>query len=392
MADYGNGNITKKAENKFQLRWYNKHEGKYQSKTVNCSERQARKELNAIIAGINDGSYFKPQSLTVADFMTQYLEANKKRWANRTYQCYEEKTRNHIIPVLGKIAVEKLTATKIDKLLSDMQESGRIKSYKKDDKEIVGLSSQTAHHCRAILRSAINWGIKKDILQLRVNPVTKSDSVKVVANKKMEILTPEECNRLVEACSNSRWEMPIVLSLFTGMRQGECLGLHWSDVNFKTKEITVSHNLIYGNRKYSLKAPKNGKTRTFEVTDELIEVLKKQQEIIKLRKLEFGSAYNDLDLVCPREDGNFQYGGNLWAALMCILKQANIRTIRFHDLRHTHVSLSLAHGESVIRIAERVGHCKASITLDRYSHCIPGDTRAAYQFSNALKAAQATKK
>ncbi|MEN6370901.1 MAG: tyrosine-type recombinase/integrase [Armatimonadota bacterium] len=332
--------------------------------------------------------------MTVKDLLQKYLDANEGRWAQKTHLGYSEKINNYISPQLGNIQVERLTASRIDKFLNEIQKNGRKKPMLIQDpatgenQEETGISSQTAHHCRSILRAAINWGIRKEVIRLRANPVARTDSIKV-KHEEMKTLTAEEAVNLVDACLGSIWGMPIVLSLYTGMRQGECLALRWSDVDFTSGTIKVRHSLQYIHGKLSLKVPKNDDSeRTFEATPELLELLKKHREIQKLRKLEYGNEYQNLNLVCSMEDGYYMRTSMLCKGLGEIIDKAKITRIRFHDLRHTHISLSLANGESLVRVSRRVGHADPTITLKRYSHCIPGDMGAPVQFSDALKRAR----
>ncbi|MEN6521646.1 MAG: site-specific integrase [Armatimonadota bacterium] len=346
-------------------------------KSVKGSKRDAEKELSKVLHEINTGRYVDPSKMTVSDLMQQYLEGNEKRLAEKTHAGYEEKINNYINPHLGRVRLEKLNGARIDKFLKDIQESGR--------KNGSGVSTQTAHHCRAILRSAINWGIKKDVINILINPVTRSDSIKV-KHEEMKILSVEESIQLADACQESIWGVPIFISLYTGLRQGECLGLHWSAVDLEAGTIKVEYSLEYVKGKLRLKDPKNETSRrTFEVTPEVVEQLKRHREVQKLQKLEYGADYKDNDLVCAMPNGSYMRGPTLTESLQEILAKSEIRRIRFHDLRHTHISISLAMGESIIRVSKRVGHANPSITLKRYSHCIPGDMGAPVQFADALK-------
>ncbi len=115
-----------------------------------------------------------------------------------------------------------------------------------------------------------------------------------------------------------------------------------------------------------------------------MELLKKHKEIQKLRKFDAGPNYIDHGLVCAMEDGSYMRGDSVTRGLQEILGNAEIRRIRFHDLRHTHISISLANGESIIRVSRRAGHADPSITLRRYSHSIPGDMGAPTQFADAI--------
>lgn len=377
------GSIKKRSECSWTIRYdLPRDDGRrvQKSRAVKGTKRDAERELARILTEINEASYVDPSKITVKDLMLEYLAGSESRLDRKTHLGYTEKSNNYIIPHLGRIQVDRLSASRIDQFLSDIQRSG--------GRGCAGVSSQTAHHCRAILRAAYNWGIRKELLNIRVNPVTRTDSIKIT-REEMQILTPDECNRLIEAAAGSLWEMPIALSLYSGMRQGECLGLHWSEVGLTAGTIKVNYSLECIKGELSLKEPKNATSRrTFEITPELVALLKKHKEIQDLRKLDIGASYWDQGLVCAMEDGGYMRVQPLTRGLQAALKQAGVRKMRFHDLRHTHISISLANGESILRVSRRVGHASPTITLNRYAHTIPGDMGAPTYFANALHQAR----
>lgn len=184
------------------------------------------------------------------------------------------------------------------------------------------------------------------------------------------ILTPDQVRRLIEACAPGQPRMIVQLAVFTGMRQGEILGLQWGDIDWVNKQVLVRRAWREG----AFQPPKTKySVRRIDLPDFLVHELK----IWKL-----ACPNGEYDLVVPNRAGNPQSHSNLlqrdyWPAL----RRAGLPKIRFHDLRHTFASLMIANGEDIVRVSRLLGHASPNITLGVYSHALP---REHYGSSNRL--------
>ena len=162
------------------------------------------------------------------------------------------------------------------------------------------------------------------------------------------------------------------------MRKGEILGLQWKDIDFERRTLSRITKEFH--------EPKTSTGKHLIVLPEItLHALEEHHEQINVEKERHGSEYNDYDLVCPTINGNpcnFRSLTQLWKKL---IKKSEVPDIRFHDLRHTHATLMLKQGIHPKIVSERLGHKRVGITLDTYSHVVPGlQETAVDQFANEL--------
>ena len=170
-----------------------------------------------------------------------------------------------------------------------------------------------------------------------------------------------------------------VTALSTGMRRGEILALRWNDIDFEKRTISISRNLAFTKSKgLFVKVPKTkASMRTIDISDSLIEELSLHKERQGKWKKSIGLDYQENNLVFPNIYGNFKDPRNLLREYYRDQKAAQVRTITFHDLRHTHATLLLINGENPKLVQQRLGHEDVEITLRIYSHILPSMQRDA---------------
>ena len=157
------------------------------------------------------------------------------------------------------------------------------------------------------------------------------------------------------------------------MRLGELLGLQWGDIDFSGRFIEVRRNRVAGR----VTTPKNGKIRRVDMSTQLTETLRTLLTDRKEEKLRKG--WKDLpEWVFCTVDGGPLDGDNLRHRVFYrLLEKAELRRIRFHDLRHTFASLLIQDNQSLAYIKEQLGHSSIQLTVDTYGHLIPGANRQA---------------
>lgn len=120
----------------------------------------------------------------------------------------------------------------------------------------------------------------------------------------------------------------------------------------------------------------------------VVDALKLHQEQQGLCKMAFGAAYQDNGLVFPNEDGTIWRPDSFTSAFVLVSRRAGLSGIRFHDLRHSHASQLLRQGVHPKIVQERLGHSGMAITMDIYSHLLPGmQEEAAHKIDQSLRAA-----
>lgn len=168
----------------------------------------------------------------------------------------------------------------------------------------------------------------------------------------------------------------------TGVRRGEAAGLRWCDVDLDAGRTAIRRQILQNGKILMDGQPKTRSgSRSLSLDDHTVEVLRRHRVRQASERLAWGPAYQDTDLVFPREDGlplRPEYIGTLFNRLQ---KKVGMKHIRLHDLRHSHATLMLTQGIPAKVVSERLGHASISITLDTYSHVLPGMGEAAAQQS-----------
>lgn len=311
---------------------------------------KAKEFLTRLEHELRDGSYVEPSKTTVRKFLESWLDVHKKSLQYNTIEGYQYNIA-HINAQIGDTYLQKLTPGDIENMY----------------KALSHLSGKYLQEIHAMLSLALKHAVKTRILN--ANPcdvVSRPKRVKFQA----AFVRPEEVGKylaLFEGC----WMYPaVVLALFCGLRRGELLALQWSDIRFKTGEITIRHSLEERKKEKVLKTPKNGKTRTVNMTDGVAVILKAHRK----RQLEFrmllGKQYHSSGFVIVEDDGTQpapSYASRFFARRIA---RSDLPRVRFHDLRHTAASLMLLEGVSLKTVSEILGHSGISITADIYAHVI----------------------
>ena len=158
----------------------------------------------------------------------------------------------------------------------------------------------------------------------------------------------------------------------TGMRRGELLALRWADVDLSTGTAAVRRSIEQTKEGLRLKSPKGKKGRQIVLLSVTTAALKVHREAQNRQKLALGHAYQDQDLICAREDGSLWPPDTFTGDFSRLAQKAGFKGVRLHDLRHSHASQLLLNGVHAKVVSERLGHSTVGITLDLYTHVLPG--------------------
>jgi integrase len=332
--------------NKRKQKWFSGYTRKKDA------EKDLPKILNKLEKGYND-----PENMTMEEYFNKWLERKKRSVQHGTYEHYESYMRKHIIPGLGRWKISKLESHHIESFMDEI-----------DEKE---LSQRSKKHIYRILSSALLKGRKHGIKDGIMDDVEAPK----VNRQDIEYWTQEEVSTFMSNLKSKNHALPIILSLATGMRRGEVLGLRWSKIDFDNKKISVSHQLKKDdNGEWNLSPQLKTSTsyRTIDVDDDTIEILKQHKKQQDKDKMKLGQDYEDNDLVCAISTGGLIRPTYLRTVFNRTIDKSGVKKISFHGLRHTHATLLLQAGIHPKVVQERLGHRSIQTTLDTYSHIIPG--------------------
>ena len=202
----------------------------------------------------------------------------------------------------------------------------------------------------------------------------------------MEILEEFEISRFLEAARLSRYEVVYHLALTTGMRQGEILGLKWSDIRWQKGALNIRRQVIKNNGEgFTFTSPKTRSgIRMIPISETCLQMLRLHHEQQNQVKAFAGDRWREHNLVFTSIIGTPVDRSNLRKDFQSILKNSNISRIRFHDLRHTAASLMLNNGVPILSVSRMLGHSKPSVTLDIYGHLMIGKLGEVAQLMDTL--------
>lgn len=240
------------------------------------------------------------------------------------------------------------------------------------------LRPQTVHHMRAVLRTALNSAIKDGTLPPGHNVAAAARSPRLPrAGEAATVLAPEQALTLLAVIKTDPHEALITLTLETGLRRGEGLGLRWSDVDLEAGTMTIDHSLQRIDGKWKLCRTKTGKSRFIDVPKRSLESLKahrKSQLENRIRKGDkwMGDKLGECsDLVFTNDYGFPWEQSQVTRHFQALVKKAELPRMRFHDLRHSTATIHLLLGTPMKFVQELLGHSSMKMTSDLYSHIVP---------------------
>jgi integrase len=315
-----------------------------------------------------NGDATESRRLTVAAYLKQWLDDSARpNLRTSSFRSYSTVVRLHINPVLGHIQLAKLRPMHVQALHAETERKGASPRLR-----------QLVH---AVLRRALNQAVRWNLIAQ--NPCGAVGQPRV-ARKPFSVLDPSQVVRLLEAAADDRLEALYVLAIATGMRQGEMLGLCWTDVDLAGRTVSVSrtHSEV-GSLELNETKTDAGR-RLITLPDFAIAALKRHRECmfaeghLTAPPLTIAGRTLPGPLVFCAPEGGPIFKHNLLArSFRPLLAKAKLPAIRFHDLRHTAATLLLTANEHPKVAQERLGHAKVSTTFDIYSHVLPSLQRNA---------------
>jgi integrase len=356
---------------------------KQQTMTVHGSKKDAERELRTVLTRVEGGAYVKPAKLTVGEYLEQWLQSYvSSNVGPRTRERYVEIVHAHLIPALDSIPLIALRSQHIQTYYGKALKSGR-----RDGNG--GLSAQTVQHHHRVLYEALKHAVKHGIL---IRNIAEAVDPPRPEHKEMVTLAPEQVNKLLDAVRDTPYYNLFYIAIYTGLRRSELLALRWSHIDLDLATLSVVETLHQlHNREFVFRQPKSKKGRRLvALSPSLAILLREHKQKQELDRMMLGKLLLPNDLVFSNPDGSPLQPDGITKAFTRIARSIGLYGVRFHDLRHTHATLMLCQGIHPKIVSERLGHSSIAITLDTYSHVMPGLQEAAAQrFEEGLQRATA---
>jgi integrase len=370
---HGEGTIFQRSdgrwEGKIDLGWKDGRRVRksYYAETRGEVQEKLTKALHDQDRGIGPTNGSSP---TLAVFMADWLKSIQSTVRTRSMEKYTSVVSNHILPALGKIKLEKLTAQRIQALL--------------DAKLAAGLSPASVTGIKLVLSHALTQATRWDLVPRNVASLVRGPKTQ---RHEWIPLDVDQARRFIATCHGGKLEALYILALSTGLRRGEALGLKWDDVDLDLGTISIKRSLQRtSTRGVVFEPPKTALSRrTIKIGANVKTALKTHRTRQLEARLAAGMRWQDTGSVFTTSIGTPLDPRALTIDFRRTLAKAGLPLIRFHDLRHSAATLALAQGIHPKVVAEMLGHSRISLTLDVYSHALPNlQSEAAEKMSSVL--------
>ena len=316
------------------------------------TKTETEQKLRQAMTDADRGLVFEAGALTLGDYLDKWLPSIKDTVRQRTWERYEQLVRVHIKPALGSKKLKDLTRAHVKALYSAKRDR---------------VSPRTVQYIHVTLHKALNDAMADGLV-----PRNVADGIKPSKPKKKEInpLNIEQAKAFLEAAQGDRYEALYVLAVHYGLRQGELLGLRWSDVDLDAGVLQIRRTMSETRTGRVEEETKSGKGRRIDLNKTVMEALRCHR---KRQRQEMGDDYQDQGLVFASQKGTPVNSKNLYyRSFKPLLRCAGLPDIVFHELRHTCATIRFMKGQHPKWVSELLGHSSITMTLDRYSHVIPG--------------------
>ena len=361
-------------------------------KTIHGTKKEAEVELAKFVTEVQNGLVIDGKSLKFSEFVDVWKrDYGSKELAPTTYKRYCRMLETRILPYFGHFYINKIRPTDIMKFY-DLLEKDTQLVRKKDNngsKTKKPLSGKTIleHHrlLRAMLHRAVYWQLIVSNPAERVQPPkAKKPKRKSYDDEQTKILLENLEKLTVE---DTKYKVAIILTIFTGVRLGELMGLEWQDVDFRNGIISINRSSQYlSDMGVFTKVPKiESSIREIAIPEFIISLLEEYKLWYEEQKSLYGELWTNSDRLFVQADGKPMHPSSISKWFVKYVGTIGLPVINFHGLRHTNASLLVAQNVDIAVVSARPGHAQISTTLDFYVHPLFSHNRkAGYALENLL--------
>ena len=390
------GSIEKRGKDSYRLVCYHGFDLDGRSirhtKTVHCSKKEAKIELAKFVADVQNGMVIEGKSLKFSEFVEIWKrDYGLKELAPSTYERYIGILNTRILPYFGHFYLNKIKPTDIMLFYDQLGKDTQLVRKKGNNgkKTLKPLSAKTIleHHrlLRAMLQKAVYWQLLVSNPAERVQPPkTKKPKRKYYDDDQSKLLL----SNLMELDENQiKYKVAIILTIFTGFRLGELMGLEWDDVNLNDGIVSVNRSSQYlADKGVFTKTPKTESSiRDVAIPDFVISLLQEYKLWYEEQKSLYGELWTNSNRLFVQADGKPMHPSTISKWFVKYVAQIGLPVINFHGLRHTNATLLIAQNIDVAVVAARLGHAQITTTYNFYVHpIISHNKNAGFALENLL--------
>jgi integrase len=352
---------TRAGETRYEVS-YTDSDGYQRWRTV-TTLTEARRLRAELVTRVSSGERVAPSKVTLEEFAAEWLEQQRSRLRPTTHVLYGSYLAQHINPRLGSRKITAITVDDVAALIADMEQGWR---YRERDGRLVRVTGKpfaawTIRGVLVVLGRVLGRAAR--VGTINSNPVRRLEKEErpKTARREFPSLDREAIGALI-AKTPKRYQALVAVSVLTGLRQGEALGLRWQDVNIKAGLIRVRYQLDRGG---VLVEPKTAAAkRDIPIPPSLGRMLAEHKQQA------FAKGYAKLaDFVFASETGGPLNHRNITRrGLERAIADGKLQKLRWHDLRHVAASVLIAEGASIPYLSRVLGHSSPAITLAIYAH------------------------
>ena len=333
--------------------WVDTAEGPKRRYITGETREDVAEKLAKAISDRADGLVFDAGSTTTGEYLTRWLSDSVHGTVQgSTYRSYGRVVDGHLVPGVGRVKLAKLRPDHIRRLYRSMLDAGK--------------ATRTVQYAHTLLKRALAQAVMDGLI-----PRNAAEAVRPPKLKRDEIqpLNADQVRALLNA-SDERSCALYTVAVRTGMRPGEILALRWSDVDLEAGTVQINRALSEG----EFSTPKTPRSRRrISLSPATVAALKAHRKRQLEERMAKAGLWEDHGLVFPSSVGTPKSQRNLNREFKNAAKRAGLPDhFKLYDLRHTCATLLLARNVHPKYVQELLGHASIALTLDTYSHVIPG--------------------
>jgi integrase len=351
---------------------------------------EVRRKMTKLLEQADQGIPVAAESWTVERYLTYWLDhVVRVERRPKTYQGYEGVVRRYLIPELGKKQLDKLNARDVRLFITRVREACQCCRHGWDASREIPLccakpkpeccasrlSVRMVQSIHAVLRNALEMAVREEIVPRNVAKLVKVTTPKYKVNRGLSVA---QARAVLDAAYEDRLYALYVLALCLGLRRGELLGVRWADVDLDAGTLEVVHALQRVGGELRFVRPKTDDSeRTIPLPTICVDALLLHKERQQRERSDAWPDWKENGLVFPSRVGTPLEPDNLRRSWGRVRTAAKIGDVRFHDIRHTCVSLLLDLGVPPHIVRDIVGHSDIDVTMTIYAHAALDEKRKA---------------
>lgn len=354
----GEGTLRKRSDGRWEARYVSPVDNKQHS-IYGKTQKAVREKLQKILQEFSEYAELQGEDMSISAWLDIWLKNYTSNVKQSTLSTYRSAIETRIKPYIGEKSLKTLTTSDIQDIYTTLNKEG--------------LSPKTVKNTHGVIHKSLAQAIKLRYIKYNVS---EGCVIPKIERTDIRPLDEKDIVRFLKEIKGDKYEAIYFVTLFTGMRQGEVLGLTWDCIDFENNLIYLNKQLVKLRdrpKSYRFGSLKNGKSRTIYMSNSVADVLRKHQIAQDIARRNAGEAWIGdktqwKDLVFTNETGECIANYFVYKRYKAIVERIGLGYSRFHDLRHSFAVISLQNGDDIKTVQDALGHHTSAFTLQVYAH------------------------